>query len=318
MRQDSPAYRAVVHQRDAQREQRRGVGFGFAAYLMWGVFPLYFPLLEPAGALEILGHRVLWSLVVVALVLAVQRDFGWIRTLGRRRFGLLTLAGFLIAVNWGTYIYGVNSEHVVETSLGYFINPLVTIALGVAVLGERLRRAQWAAIAVGVVAVAVLTVDYGHPPWIALVLAASFGLYGLVKKQAGVDAVHSLAVETAVLVVPAALMLAVLTARGSSTFTTEGPGHALLLASCGLVTAVPLLCFGAAAVRVPLTTIGLLQYLTPVLQLLCGVLIAHEEMPGSRWVGFGLVWVALVLLTADSLRSARARQLAAAAESVAA
>jgi chloramphenicol-sensitive protein RarD len=307
-----------VHQRDEQREQRRGIGLGFAAYLMWGVFPLYFPLLEPAGALEILAHRVLWSLVVVALVLAVQRDFGWIRTLGRRRFGLLSLAGALIAVNWGTYIYGVNSEHVVETSLGYFINPLVTIALGVLVLGERLRRAQWVAIAVGVVAVVVLTVDYGHPPWIALVLAASFGLYGLVKKQAGVDAVHSLAVETAVLVVPAALMLGVLTARGTSTFTTQGPGHALLLASCGLVTAVPLLCFGAAAVRVPLTTIGLLQYLTPVLQFLCGVLVAHEEMPGSRWVGFGLVWIALVLLTADSLRSARARQLAAAAESVAA
>ncbi len=284
-----------------ERRERAGVGYGVAAYAIWGLFPLYWPLLRPAGAVEMLAHRVVWSLLVVVAILAVRRGWGQLPSLGARRFGLLTLAAVLIAVNWGVYIYGATSGNVVETSLGYFINPLVTTGLGVLVLGERLRAAQRAAVAVAAVAVVVLTVDYGRPPWIALVLAFSFAGYGLLKKQVNVGAVESLAVETAAVFLPALAYLLVLAVRGTGTFTTEGPGHALLLVGAGVVTAVPLLCFGAAATRVPLTVIGLLQYLTPVMQFLLGVLVFREPMPASRVVGFALVWAALVMLTVDAL-----------------
>jgi chloramphenicol-sensitive protein RarD len=297
-------------------EDRRGILFGIAAYGIWGLFPLYWPLLEPANSGEILLHRCLWSLVAVGLVLAVRRHWSWVRPMvaDRRRVGLLALAACAIAVNWGVYIYGVNSHHVVETSLGYFINPLVTVALGVVVLGETLRPVQWAAIGLAVVAVGVLTVGYGRPPWIALILAFSFGTYGLIKKQAAVGAVESLTVETAVSFVPALAFLVALGLLGHGTFTSEGPGHAALLASSGIVTAIPLLFFGAAAIRVPLTTIGLLQYLAPVFQFLIGITVNHEHMQSTRWVGFVLVWVALVMLTGEALRTARMRQIEAAAE----
>lgn len=281
------------------------MALGAAAYLLWGLFPLYWPLLEPAGAVEILAHRVVWSLVVVAAVLVVQRRWRWIGALGRRRVALLVAAALFIAVNWATYIYGVNTGQVVETSLGYFVNPLVTVGLGVLVLHERLRATQWAAVGIAGVAVVVLTLDYGRPPWIALVLAVSFGLYGLLKKQVGIGAVDSLAVETAVLFAPALAYLVLLAGRGSGTFGAAGSGHALLLVSTGLVTAVPLLFFGAAATRVPLTVIGLLQYLAPVMQFLIGVLLYREPMPASRVAGFALVWLALVLLTADGVAASR-------------
>jgi chloramphenicol-sensitive protein RarD len=262
-----------------------------------------------------------WSLVVVVAILALQHSWSWLRTLGRRRLALLTAAAAVIALNWGVYIYGVNSGHVVETSLGYFVNPLVTVTLGVVVLGERLRPVQWAAVGLAAVAVVVLTLDYGRLPWIALVLAASFGTYGLLKKKADVAAVESLTVETAVLLLPALGFLLLLSAGGSGTFAAAGPWHAVLLAGSGVVTAIPLLCFGAAAIRVPLTTIGLLQYLAPVLQFLIGVLVYREAMPPSRWAGFVLVWAALALLTVDALHGARGRArrraLALAAESVA-
>ena len=298
-------------------ETRRGLLFGVAAYLMWGLFPLYWPLLEPAVPLEILSHRIVWSLLVVGGILAVRRSWAWLPALGARRLGLLTVAAIVIAVNWGTYIYGVNSGHVVETSLGYFVNPLVTVALGVLVLRETLRPVQWASIGLATLAVVVLTIDYGRPPWIALVLAFSFGTYGLLKKTAGVGAAESLTVETAVLVVPALAYLGLLAATGAGTFSSQGPGHALLLVGCGVVTAIPLLCFSAAATRVPLVSIGLLQYLAPVLQFLLGIVVYDEHMPGSRWLGFALVWGALVLLSADAVgaarRAARARALARAA-----
>ena len=210
---------------------RRGLAAGVSAYLLWGLFPLYWPLLEPAAAVEILAHRIAWSLVFVAGLLALTAGFGWLRGLGRRRAGLLTLAAVLVTVNWGTYIYGVNSEHVVETSLGYFINPLVTVALAVTVLGERLTRLQVVAVAIAAVAVAVLTIDYGRPPWIALTLACSFGLYGLIKKRAGVDGLQSLGFETGVLALPAVAYLLWIGADGSGTFTSEGTGHAALLAA---------------------------------------------------------------------------------------
>ncbi len=303
--------------RAADTPSPRGLAYGAGAYFLWGLFPVYWPLLEPAGAVEVLAHRVVWSLLFVGVVLAIQRQWAWIRTLGRRRLALLTVAAVVIAVNWGTYIYGVTNEHVVETSLGYFINPLVTVLLGVLVLGERLRRVQWAALGIASTAVIVLTADYGRPPWIALILAFSFGTYGLIKKSVGIGAVQSLTVETAVLFVPALAYLGWLMAAGEATFGEISAGHALLLAGTGPVTAIPLLLFGAAARRLPLTVLGLLQYLAPVLQFLFGVLVFHEPMPPARLVGFSLVWTALVILTVESVRHQRKQNaLARAAEAV--
>ncbi len=207
-----------------------------------------------------------------------------------RTLGLLSAAAVVIAFNWGGFIYGVNAGRVVEVSLGYFINPLVTVLLGVLVLGERLRPLQWAALGLGALAVVVLTVDYGHPPWIAFLLAFSFGTYGLAKKKAGVEAVESLTFETVVLFPLAIGYLVWLGASGRGHFTAEGAGHALLLVTTGVVTAVPLICFGAAAIRVSMTTIGLLQYLAPTLQFVLGLLVFHEAMTPVKWIGFGLVW----------------------------
>jgi chloramphenicol-sensitive protein RarD len=299
-------------------ENRRGFLLGLSAYAMWGLFPLYWPLLEPAGAVEILAHRVFWSLaVMVGLVVAVRRTRRLRAVLADRRARtILSIAAVLIAVNWGTYIWGVNNHHVVETSLGYFINPLVTVLMGVLILGERLRRLQWVALGLALLAVAGLTAEYGRPPWVALVLAFSFGSYGLAKKKAGVGAVESLTVETMVLAPLAFGYIVFLTLTGGSHFTGHGTGHALMLASAGLVTAVPLICFGGAATRVSLTTIGLLQYVTPTIQFAIGVFVYGEPMPPLRWAGFSLVWVALVIFTAEAVVNRR-RQLRVAAEAVA-
>ncbi|WP_375491530.1 EamA family transporter RarD [uncultured Jatrophihabitans sp.] len=303
---------------DDRAEGRQGVLHGAAAYVLWGVFPLYFPLLEPAGTLEILGMRMAWSLIAMLVVLRMTGGFR--RTLAvvrdRRRFRLLALAAVLVSVNWGTYIYGVNTGHVVETSLGYFINPLFTILLGVLVLRERLRPAQWLAVAIGAAAVLVIAVDYGRPPWIALILAFSFGMYGFSKKRAAVGAVESLAVETGVQLPIAAVLIAIVAAQGNLVFGTRWP-TSLLLVGTGLVTVIPLLFFAAATRRLPLTILGLLQYLAPILQFAVGVGIRHEKLPTAELVGFCLVWLALIVLTVDSLRSQRrARQLARAAEAV--
>ena len=284
---------------------RTGLICGVSAYLLWGLFPLYWPLLEPAAAIEILAHRMVWSMVFLVALLALTRGFRWIRALDRRRIVLLGIAAALITVNWGTFIYAVNSEQVVETSLGYFINPLVSVALGVLVLHETLRRGQAVAVAIACCAVLVLSIDYGRLPWIALTLAGAFGLYGLVKKRVGLDGAESLAAETAFVVVPALGYLLVLGANGDGTFTTEGGGHAALLITSGAVTAIPLVLFGAAAIRIPLVTIGILQYLAPVMQFLIGVLVYGEDMPVSRLAGFALVWLALAVFTVDAVRSAR-------------
>ncbi len=290
--------------RDGHRD---GLLLGVAAYGLWGAFPLFFPLLRLAGALEILAHRMVWSLVTLLLLVAVLGRFSALRaiTADRRTRTLLVVAAATITVNWAVFIYGVNAGRVVETSLGYFVNPLVTVLIGVLLLREKLRRGQWVAVGVGGVAVAVLTWDYGRPPWVALALAVSFGTYGLAKKRADVGAVESLAFETAV-VSPLALgYLMWLSASGGGTITSEGPAHALLLASAGLVTAVPLICFSAAATRIPMVSLGLLQYLTPVLQFAVGVLVVGEDMPPGRWAGFALVWLALAVFTVESLRHRR-------------
>src|SRR3954467_11355852 len=277
---------------------------------MWGFFPLYWPLLEPAGAVEILAHRIVWSLVVMAGVVVVPRRGRSLRTTlaDRRTRSLLAVAAVLITVNWGTYIWGVNHHHVVETSLGYFINPLVSVLLGVVVLGERLRTLQWVALGIATVAVLALTVEYGHPPWVALILAFSFGSYGLAKKKANAGAVESLAIETMVVFPVAISYVLFLVGTGDSTFGNHGPLHAALVVGTGLVTVLPLLCFGGAATRIPLSTLGLMQYLTPTVQFILGLVVFHEPMPAMRWVGFGLIWVALALFTADPLRN-RHRQL---------
>ncbi|MFH8711651.1 EamA family transporter RarD [Streptomyces zaomyceticus] len=310
-----------------ENEERAGLLYGIGAYGMWGLVPLFWPLLKPAGAIEILAHRMVWSLACVGLALLALRRWGWIRELLRspRKLGLITVAATVITVNWGLYIWSVNTGHVVEASLGYFINPLVTIALGVLVLQERLRPAQWAAVGIGFTAVLVLAIGYGQPPWISLTLAFSFALYGLVKKKVNIGGLESLAAETAVQFLPALGYLVWLGTQDSLAFGSHGAGHTALLAATGIVTAVPLVCFGAAAIRVPLSTLGLLQYLAPTFQFLLGILYFHEAMPPERWAGFALVWLALTILTWDALRTARrsraaveaAKATAAAEESVA-
>ncbi|MEO6702533.1 MAG: EamA family transporter RarD [Jatrophihabitantaceae bacterium] len=300
-------------------ENRRGLLYGAGAYLLWGLFPLYWPLLKPAGAVEILAHRMLWSVVFVALLLSVSRGWPAVAALVADRASLarLALAAVLVSVNWGVYIWGVNNDHVVETSLGYFINPLLTILLGVFVLSERLRPAQWIAVGIASLAIVVLTLDYGRLPWIALILATSFGGYGFIKKQVGAGAIESLAVETGVLAGPALITLFVLAGQSQLTFGQHGAGQAALLAGTGAVTAIPLLLFGAGARRLPLSTIGLLQYLAPVLQFAVGVGIRHEPLPPARLAGFALVWIALAVLTGDAIYRQRAAALSRASASVA-
>jgi chloramphenicol-sensitive protein RarD len=284
----------------------RGYLYGFAAYALWGFVPLYFKLMRSAGPLEILAHRVVWSVVFLALILLLVGGFGFLRRLRPRVLLAIAAASVLVGANWGIFIYGINSDRVVEASLGYFINPLVTVLLGVVVLRERLRPWQWLAVGVGTVAVVVLTVDYGRLPLIALGLAGSFGLYGLVKKRLGLPAAEGLFVEASLLAVPALAYLWGLAADGAATFGS-GPGHTLLLVASGVITAIPLLLFAGAANRIPLTALGILQYVAPMLQFLLGVLVFHEPMPVARLAGFGLVWLALLIFTVDMLRTARQR-----------
>jgi len=284
---------------------------GVAAYLLWGAFPLYWPLLEPGGAVEILAHRIIWSGLIMSVLVVALRRRQQLRTIlaDRRVTLLLMVAAITITSNWTTYIYGVNNGRVVETSLGYFINPLVTVMMGVLILRERLRPLQWAALGVGFAAVCVLSWDYGRPPYLALILAFSFGTYGLAKKSADVGAVESLAFETAILTPFAAGYLFWLSATGGSHFSSEGTGHALLMISTGVVTAVPLICFGAAATRVSMVSLGLLQYLAPTLQFVLGLVVFNESMTPGRWMGFVLVWAALAVFTYELVRHRR-RQLA--------
>lgn len=286
--------------------QGRGITYGALAYVLWGLFPAYWPLLVPAQPVEVLAHRIVWSFVTLAIVVALLRRWRPFLELSGKGWLIVTAAAVLITVNWGTYIYAVNSHHVVESALGYFITPLVSVALGVIFLKERLRLAQTVAIGVVVVAVIVLTADYGRLPVISLVLACSFGVYGLLKKKVPLDAISSLTAESAVIAPIALVYLLVL--GSANTFTTEGTGHVLLLLSTGVVTAVPLVLFGAGAQRIPLITMGMLQYLAPILQFAWGVFVVHEPMPASRWTGFALVWLALAIFTFDAVRRSSARK----------
>lgn len=296
--------------------RRRGAGLLFAlgAYALWGSFPLYFLLFAPASPFEVVAFRVLLSLAFCLVLVTVLRRWRGIAGLVRRPrvVGLMTLAGLAIYVNWLVYILAVLTGHVVEAALGYFINPVFTVLLGVVLLRERLRATQWAAVAMSVAAILVIAVGYGTFPWISLVLAASFGFYGYLKNRVGaqVDAVSGLTLETAALAPVAAVQLVVVAATSGLAFGAHGAGHALAMLSAGVVTAIPLLLFAAGARRLPLVAIGLTQYLTPVLQFALGVAVLGEPMPLERWIGFALVWVALVVLTADSIRAGRAERRA--------
>ncbi len=285
------------------------VKFGVGAYLIWGVFPAFFGLLAFAGAVEILAHRIVWTLVAMLGVLAIMGRLRQLTRISPQAWLLSAAASAMIATNWGTYVYGVISEHVVECALGYFINPLVSVLFGVLIFREKINRAQLAALALAVVAVVVLTVDYGHPPWIALTLACSFALYGLLKKVVPLDPMRSLAAEG---IVAAPFAIGFLIVLGSA----HSAGQTALLVLCGPITMVPLLLFGAAAQRVPLVTMGLLQYLTPALQMAWGVLVVGEAMPPARWAGFALIWVALAIFTADAIRRSRQRGAATAEAAV--
>lgn len=282
---------------------RPGLAFALASYLLWGFLPVLFVSLRPSGPIEIVAWRIVLSLVFCALLISATR--GWPRLLAiardRGTLGSLSLAAVFIVVNWVVYVFASLSGHVVEAALGYFTNPIVTVLLGVIVLRERLRPLQWIAIGVSAVAVLILAIGYGSFPWIALTLAFSFGFYGLVKKRVGpkADAISGLTIETAVLAPVAAVALVIMGAANGLTIGTAGVAHTLLLLSLGVATAVPLILFAAASRRLPLTYMGLVQYIAPILQLLVGVVLLKEAMPPERWLGFGIVWLALAILTVD-------------------
>jgi chloramphenicol-sensitive protein RarD len=293
----------------AQGIDRRGLLSGLGAYLLWGAVPLFWMLIERAGAVEILAHRIVWSLPVAAGLALVMLPRRWLLPLlNRRSLTLLGLASTLIAVNWGVYIWSVNSGHVVEAALGYYINPIVTVLLGVFVLHERLAALQWVAVGFALAAVLVLTINYGQPPWVALILAGSYATYGLLKNRINSSAVATLTVESAMLTPAALAYLIFLQITSGLTFGHLGWRHSLLLIASGLVTVLPLLLFSAAAVRIPLSTLGLLQYLTPTAQFLLGVFYFGESMSTARWVGFGLIWVALLILSGFGVASATRRR----------
>jgi chloramphenicol-sensitive protein RarD len=294
---------------DPARERTLGWLYALSAYVLWGFMPLYFLTLPPTGPWEVVSWRVILSLVFCAILLTVTRTWRkLVAILRNRRLVLWTIvAGLLIYVNWQVFLIGTLTGHVIEGSLGYFINPIVTVLLGVLVLHERLRVAQWVAIGISGLAVIVIVVGYGSFPWIALTLAASFGTYGLVKKQIGpsVDAVSGLTLESLWLMPIAVVQLIVVAATTGLTMGQAGTGHTVLLLLAGAVTAIPLLFFAAGARRAPLTVIGLLQFVAPILQFLTGWWIMQEPMPTERWIGFGLVWLALIVLMVDSVRHAR-------------
>jgi chloramphenicol-sensitive protein RarD len=292
----------------------KGVLYGLGAYLMWGFFPIYFKLLQDVSAMEILGNRIVWSFAFLAIIITLLKDWTNLRSLALRPRILITYAvsACLLSVNWLIYIWGVNSGFIVETSLGYFINPLLNVLLGVVFLHEKLRPMQWVPIGLAALGVAYLTVNYGQLPWIALALAFSFGLYGLVKKIAPLGSLHSLTIETGILLIPAALYLLLFSSRLTGTSGGYDPQTYILLAGTGVITSVPLLLFGAAARRIDLTLLGVLQYVAPTCQFLLGVLVYDEPFTQARLVGFSFIWAALILFWAEGAIQQRKLKLSSA------
>lgn len=293
-----------------QRSPHRvGLTYALSAYAVWGLFPLYFMALMPANPFEVVSFRVFFSLVFSALLVTITRGWSllWVAIRNRRTVFMLGAAGILIFINWEIFILAVYQNKVIETSLGYFINPLITVALGVTIYRERLRNLQWMAVALGLIAVVVLTFAYGQLPWIALTLAFSFGLYGFVKKRVGnrVGAVAGLAIETAWVLPIAIIQMIIVTIFGGLSAFTLGPAHAVLMIASGAMTAIPLMLFASSTKRIPLTWIGLIQYFTPLSSFMLGIFVFHEQMSSSRWLGFMFIWLALVFLTVDIFRSTR-------------
>ncbi|WP_460797735.1 EamA family transporter RarD [Microbacterium sp. GXF0217] len=290
-------------------EQTTGVLYATGAYLLWGVLPLYFLLLVPTGPWEVVAWRVLFSLLFCVILLAITRGWQrlWAIVRQPRLLGLTALAGLLIYVNWQAFLIGTLDDKVVETALGYFINPITTVLLGVFILHERMRRLQWVAVAIAALAVVVIIVAYGTVPWIALTLTLSFGFYGLIKKKIGpsVDAVSGLTLESFWLIPIAVIQLIAVGMTTGITIGNSGVWHTVLLCFAGVATAVPLLLFASGARRINLTVIGMIQFITPIMQFIIGVMILHEPMPTERWIGFILVWVAVGVFVVDLLLAAR-------------
>ncbi len=286
---------------------KKGVWLGIGAYAIWGLFPIYWKWLHQVPALQLLAHRIVWSFLLLAVVLGVVRQWRAFRAeaLHARIIRIYFLAAVLLAINWLTYVWGVNAGYIVETSLGYFINPLLSVLLGVLILHERLRRAQWVAVGLAAAGVIYLTLVYSSLPWIALTLAFSFGLYGLVKKLAPLGALHGLTLETGLLFAPMLLYLIFAEVRGEGVFLHTDGVSTLLMIGAGIVTVVPLLMFAAAVRLIPLSLIGILQYIAPTLQFLIGVLVFGEAFTRTQFIGFGLVWAALIVFTAESFWARR-------------
>ena len=297
---------------DESAFRRAGLINGFSAYLLWGIIPLLFAAAAPTGALELVSHRVIWSLVFCAILLLFTGGFArtWKIITSGRTFGLLALASVLIAINWTAFIYGVESGHLVEVSLGYYLNPLISIGLGVLFLGEKLRPLQWTAVGFGLVAVIIVGLGLGRMPYLSFTVALSFGLYGLVKNKVGnrVGALEGMTIESMVLTAPGLIYLIALGAQGLSTFTGFGASHVIIILITGPATAIPLILFSAAARRIPLSWVGMLQYITPTMQFIIGTVVLGEAMSMPRWIGFVVIWIAVILLSVDLVRASRRRR----------
>lgn len=293
--------------RTKRSEHSLGLLFGVSSYILWGLFPLYWPLLQPASPLEIVSHRAVWTLVFCLIVLALAKQLHSTIAIVKKPkiMAGLFLTTILVSINWLTYIWATNNGHVVEAALGYYINPLIIIAFGVLLLREKMRPLQWLAVGIAAVGVAILTFDYGRLPWVAISLALSWGTYGLVKKKLDLGALNGLAIETLISFIPYVGYLIYLGNQGTGQFG-QSPGLTILLVSAGAVTAIPLLLFNGSTTRLPYSTIGLLQYITPTIQFSIGVWVRHEDMPAARWIGFLVIWLALAALATDLVRSSRA------------
>jgi chloramphenicol-sensitive protein RarD len=288
-------------------EHSLGLLFGVGSYVLWGLFPLYWPLLQPASPLEIVSHRAVWTLVFCLIVLALSKQLHSMIAIVKKPkiMAGLFLTTILVSINWLTYIWATNNGHVVEAALGYYINPLIIIAFGVLLLREKMRPLQWLAVGIAAIGVAILTFDYGRLPWVAISLALSWGTYGLVKKKLDLGALDGLAIETLISLIPYVGYLIYLGSQGTGQFG-QSSGLTILLISAGAVTAIPLLLFNGSTTRLPYSTIGLLQYITPTIQFSIGVWVRHEDMPAARWIGFVVIWLALIALAVDLVRSSRA------------
>lgn len=286
---------------------KKGVLYGIGAYLMWGFFPIYWKLLHGIDAFQLISHRIIWSFVLLMLVILVTRQIADFRATTRsKNLWVYLIAALLIGFNWTLYVWAVNEDYIVETSLGYFINPLISVLLGVIFLRERLRIGQWIPVVLAALGVAYLTYVYGRPPYIALALAFSFGLYGFVKKLSPLGSLYGLTVETGILFLPAVGYLLFADANGNGAFLHTGLRADLLMVGAGVVTTVPLLLFASAARSVPLWLVGLLQYIAPTLQFLIGVFIYKEPFSHEQLIGFGIVWLALLIFLVENYLASRA------------